>query len=167
MVVVIWSVANPGIQIFLSETRCQEEVSISCWHATPLLTCQIRLLTRFTYEYTHVVMSHLYLWTSQSIVVQNDQRSSIWKEGPHEYDFIGSPLQHKCPQDKEEEILLSPMTNAHTPTEKYKKHRDNIKKRHQNFDYTTIADQLRTVSRSNSNQPTGVVKPVYGRPPSH
>ena len=33
-----------------------------------------------------------------------------------------------------------------------------------NFDYTTIADRLRTVSWSNSSHPTGVVKPVYGRP---
>ena len=32
-----------------------------------------------------------------------------------------------------------------------------------NFDYTTIADRLRTVSLSNSSQPTGVVKPVYER----
>ena len=31
----------------------------------------------------------------------------------------------------------------------------------QNFDYTTIADRLRTVSWSNSSHPTGVVKPVY------
>ena len=30
-----------------------------------------------------------------------------------------------------------------------------------NFDYTTIADRLRTVSWSNSSHPTGVVKPVY------
>ena len=37
------------------------------------------------------------------------------------------------------------------------------KKRHQNFDYTTIADWLRTVSWSNSSRPTGVVKPVYER----
>ena len=32
-----------------------------------------------------------------------------------------------------------------------------------NFDYTTIADRLRTVSGSNSSHPTGVVKPVYER----
>ena len=32
-----------------------------------------------------------------------------------------------------------------------------------NFDYTTIADRLRTVSWSNSSHPTGVVKPVYER----
>ena len=31
------------------------------------------------------------------------------------------------------------------------------------FDYTTIAERLRTVSRSNSSHPTGVVKPVYER----
>ena len=31
-----------------------------------------------------------------------------------------------------------------------------------NFDYTTIADRLRTVIWSNDNRPTGVVKPVYG-----
>ena len=32
-----------------------------------------------------------------------------------------------------------------------------------NFDYTTIADRLRTVSWSNSSHPTGVVKSVYER----
>ena len=33
--------------------------------------------------------------------------------------------------------------------------------RHQNFDYTTIADRIRTVSWSNDSHPVGVVKPVY------
>ena len=33
-----------------------------------------------------------------------------------------------------------------------------------NFDYTTIADRLRTVSWSNNSHPTGVVKSVYGYP---
>ena len=37
-------------------------------------------------------------------------------------------------------------------------------KSNQNFDYTTIADWLRTVSWSNNSHPTGVVKPVYERP---
>ena len=32
-----------------------------------------------------------------------------------------------------------------------------------NVDYTTIADRLRTVSRSNNSHPIGVVKPVYER----
>ena len=35
---------------------------------------------------------------------------------------------------------------------------------HKNFDYTTTADRLRTVSWSNDNHPTGVVKPVYAIP---
>ena len=34
-------------------------------------------------------------------------------------------------EEKKEEIWLSPMTNAPTLTEKFKKQRDNIKKRHQ------------------------------------
>ena len=55
------------------------------------------------------------------------------------------------------------MTNAHTSTEKSKKYRDNIKNATKNFDYTTIADRLMTVSWSNSSHPTGVVKPVYER----
>ena len=32
-----------------------------------------------------------------------------------------------------------------------------------NFDYTTIADRLRTVSRSNNTHDTGVVKSFYER----
>ena len=52
------------------------------------------------------------------------------------------------------------MTKAPTPTEKIQKHRDNTK-RQQIFDYTTIADRLRTVSWGNDSHPTGVVKPVY------
>ena len=55
------------------------------------------------------------------------------------------------------------MQKAPTPTEKSKLQRDNTKKRHQNVDYTTIADWLRTVSWSNSSHPTGVVKPVFER----
>ena len=55
------------------------------------------------------------------------------------------------------------MTKAPTPTEKSKKHRDNIKNATKNFDYTAVADRLRTVSWSNSSHPTGVVKPIYER----
>ena len=55
------------------------------------------------------------------------------------------------------------MTNAHTPIEKSKKHRDNIQNATKNFDYTTIADRLRTVSMSNSSH-TGVVKRVLWAP---
>ena len=55
------------------------------------------------------------------------------------------------------------MTKAPTSTEKSKKQRDNIKNATKYFDSTTIADRLRTVSWSNSSNPTGVVKPVYER----
>ena len=55
------------------------------------------------------------------------------------------------------------MTKAPRPTEKSNKQNDNIKNATKNFDYTTIADRLRTVSWSNSSHPTGVVKPVYER----
>ena len=37
-------------------------------------------------------------------------------------------------------------------------------KRHQNFDYKTIADRLRTVSWRNNKHPTGIIKPVNGYP---
>ena len=57
------------------------------------------------------------------------------------------------------DIWLSPMTKAFTSPEHNKKHSDNTK-RHKNFDYTTIMDQLRTVSWSDDNHPTGVVKPA-------
>ena len=38
------------------------------------------------------------------------------------------------------------MTKTPAPTENSEKQRENTKKRHQKFDYTTIADRLRTVS---------------------
>ena len=59
---------------------------------------------------------------------------------------------------KKEDILLSPLTKAHKYTEQPKKQRDNTK-RNQNFDYTTIAGRLRTVSWGSDSHPTGVVKP--------
>ena len=56
---------------------------------------------------------------------------------------------------KNEEIWFSPMTKAPTPTEKFKKQRDKKiqkatwqhKNPTKNFDYITIADRLRMVSR--------------------
>ena len=58
------------------------------------------------------------------------------------------------------------MTKAPTPTEKYKSNAT-TQKRHQNFDNTTIADRLRTVSWGNESHQTGVDKLVYGSQPSH
>ena len=66
-------------------------------------------------------------------------------------------------KEEKEEIWLILMTKAPTPTEKSKEQRDNITNATKNFDYTTIADRLRTVSWSNTSHPTGVVKPVYER----
>ena len=62
---------------------------------------------------------------------------------------------------EKKELWLSPVTKAPTATEKSIKLRDSIKNATKNFDYTTIADRLRTVQLSNSSYPTGVVKPVY------
>ena len=73
-----------------------------------------------------------------------------------------------CKQDKEkkEEIWLSPMTKPHTPTEMSKGQSDNINNATKKFDYTAVADRLRTVSWSNYSHPTGVVNRFTG-PPSH
>ena len=50
--------------------------------------------------------------------------------------------------EKKEEIWLSPMTKAHTPTEKYKKQNDNTKHHPElRLCNRTIADQLSMVSR--------------------
>ena len=79
-------------------------------------------------------------------------------------NILHQHIRHVCLQkEKKEEIRLSPMKKAPTPTKKSKKQRDNIKNATKNFDYTTIADRLRTVSWSNSSHSTGVVIPVYER----
>ena len=65
-------------------------------------------------------------------------------------------------EEEKEDIWLGPMTKAHTAPEKSKRQRDNIKTATKNFDYTTIADRLRTVILGNDSHPTGVVKPVNG-----
>ena len=61
---------------------------------------------------------------------------------------------------KKEEIWLSPMTKARAPTEKFQKQRANTNHTTKNFDYTTIADRLRTVSWSNNIHPACLVKLV-------
>ena len=65
--------------------------------------------------------------------------------------------------EKKEEIWLNPVTKnpyTHRTIQKATWQHKNATK---NFDYTTIADRLRTVSWSISSHPTGVVKPVYER----
>ena len=61
-----------------------------------------------------------------------------------------------CNEEKKEEIWLSLMTKAPTPTEKSKKQRDNTKTPPK----TSITQRLRTDLRR-SVWVTGVFKPVY------
>ena len=58
--------------------------------------------------------------------------------------------------EKKEEIWLSPMTKAHTQTEKSKGQSDITNNATKKFDYTAVADRLRTVSWDNYGHPTGV-----------
>ena len=85
----------------------------------------------------------------------NTKYTTKWK---HALALYGLAIKREKGRD-----LTQSVTNAPTPTDKTKKQRDNIKNATKNFDYTTIADRLRTVSWSNSSHPTGVVKPVYER----
>ena len=65
-------------------------------------------------------------------------------------------------EEKKEEIWLSSMTKAPTPTEMSKRQSDNTNKASKKFDYRAIADRLRTVSWINYGHPTGVVNLNYG-----
>ena len=67
-------------------------------------------------------------------------------------------------KEKNEEIWLSSVTKANRKMKQKKLTTHNASK---NFDYTTIAVWLWTVSWSNDSHPTGVVKPVYGILTSH
>ena len=53
--------------------------------------------------------------------------------------------------------LTQSYDKAHTPTEMSKGQSDNINNATKKFDYTAVADRLRTVSWSNYSHPTGVV----------
>ena len=77
--------------------------------------------------------------------------------------MINAWINRSVFKEEKEEIWLSPMKKAPTPTEKFKRQRDNITIATKNFDYTTIADRLRTVRWSNTSHSTGVVKPGYER----
>ena len=53
------------------------------------------------------------------------------------------------------------MTEVHTPTEMSKGQSDNTNNTTKKFDYTAVADRLRTVSWSNYTHPTVAVNLVY------
>ena len=65
-------------------------------------------------------------------------------------------------KEKEGDLTKSYDKNPHT-NRKFE-NQWTIQNATENFDYTTIADQIRTVSLINNSHPTGVVKPVYGYP---
>ena len=54
------------------------------------------------------------------------------------------------------------MTKAHIQTEN-SENKGQYTNATKNFDYTTVADRLRTFSWSNNSNPTGVVKPVSNK----
>ena len=56
------------------------------------------------------------------------------------------------------------MTKTLIPAENKKKNKWEYKNATQNFDYSTIANRLKTVSWSNYSHPTDVVEPVNGLP---
>ena len=64
-----------------------------------------------------------------------------------------------CIKWKKKEIWLSPMTIA--TAEMSKGQSDNTNNATKKFNYTVVADRLRTVSWSNNGHPTGVVNLVY------
>ena len=65
---------------------------------------------------------------------------------------------------REKERYLTQSYNENPYTNRKLNNQLTTEKRHQNIDYTTIADQLRTVSWSNNIHTTGVVKPANGSP---
>ena len=75
---------------------------------------------------------------------------------------------YRWEQEKKEELWLSPMTKAPTPAEISKGQSDNTNNATKKFDYTAVADRLRTVSWSSYGHPTGVVYRFYmARLPTH
>ena len=67
-----------------------------------------------------------------------------------------------CAREKRRDLTQSYDKSPYTHREIQKTTRQH-KNATKNFDYTTIADRLRSVSWSNGSHPTGVAKPVYER----
>ena len=94
--------------------------------------------------------------TVKSVIRSFTHWCNVWLiEGVTVYGHV--PECH----EKKEEIWLSPMTKAPTPTEMSKRLSDNTNNATKKFDYTAVADQLRTVSWSNYSHPTGVFYRFY------
>ena len=80
----------------------------------------------------------------------------------HTNIFFNMSVVNFINQEKKEEIWLSHMTKALTPAEISKGQNDNTNNATKKFEYTAVADWLRTVSWSNYGHRTGVVNLVYG-----
>ena len=74
--------------------------------------------------------------TSVTTIDDTFARITLTCAANHEY-FIGTKFH-----EKKEEIWLSPMTKAHTPTEMSKGQSDNTNNATKKFDYTAVADRL-------------------------
>ena len=67
-------------------------------------------------------------------------------------------------KEKIRDLTQSYDKSPHTDRKIQKASERDHKNATKNFDYTTIADRLRTVSWGNDSHSTGVIKPVYGIP---
>ena len=121
----------------------------------------------------YVTMCYINVWTSNKPLiwyqVTNIKKIKNSLDPPGTiamYIADQSPIISPSSEDKKEEIWPSPMTKAPIPTEMSKGQSDNTNNATKKFDWTAIADRLRTVSWSNYSHPTGVVNRFTG-PPSH
>ena len=89
---------------------------------------------------------------------QKQQQGRQYKQVPIQKNRAARGQRRGLPigivQEKQEEIWLSPTTNTPTPTEESKMQQDNTKNATKNFDYTTIADRLRTEMEMQMGLPT-------------
>ena len=139
-----WNVVNGGVELYF------------CWKSYKVMKSTLfvkRSWINVIPESCHflIKMGLLSIWMKQ-----------LYQSG----DFKTAEILRFGSKEKKEEIWLSPVTKAHTPTEMSKGQSDNINNATKKFDYTAVADRLRTVSWSNYSHPTGVVNRFTG-PPSH
>ena len=97
------------------------------------------------YKYTRPCMINR-IWGLKQLWLQVDGPVGFHLHGLHWAVQKGEGRKNS--KTKKEGIWFSPMTKAPTPTDKSKKQRDNTKKATKIFDYTTIANRLKTVSWS-------------------
>ena len=86
--------------------------------------------------------------------------SLSWEDGKARITKWNIPAHSGTRREKKEKISLSTITKALIPTKMSNEQNDNTKTP-KKFDYTAIADRLRTVIWSNYSHPTGVVNRFY------